>query len=146
MKHEDSWWILKCVLCCQCRPQISPQLHHSRPVLPGNGESSSRHALYTSAENKRRGVGGGSVDISAASKSQHQAFTADTITYHTHSFHSGEIKKLSEQTAAACTVQDVRGRTMSSKQPSSDGADQDNINLRSDQITLGTGRCKGWKM
>ncbi|XP_067449846.1 ephexin-1 isoform X1 [Thunnus thynnus] len=113
------------------RPQLSPQLHHSRTVLPSNGEANSRHALYNKdAVNRRRGVGGGSVDISAASSSQNSDFTADMITYRTHSIHGGDIKKLSEQTAAACTVQEVRGKIMSSQQPSFDGADQDNVNLR----------------
>lgn len=114
-------------------PQRSPQLHHSRAVLPSNGEASSRHALYnTDAVDRRRGgVGGGrSVDISAAFNSQHGDFTADMITYRTHSIQSKEIKKLSEQTAAACTVKDIRGRTMNSQQPNSDGPDQDNINIR----------------
>uniref|UniRef100_A0A3P8SG90 Neuronal guanine nucleotide exchange factor n=1 Tax=Amphiprion percula TaxID=161767 RepID=A0A3P8SG90_AMPPE len=98
-----------------------------------------RHALYnTDAVDRRRGgVGGGrSVDISAAFNSQHGDFTADMITYRTHSIHSKEIKKLSEQTAAACTVKEIRGRTMNSQQPSSDGPDRDNINIRSDHITF----------
>uniref|UniRef100_A0AAQ5XIB4 DH domain-containing protein n=1 Tax=Amphiprion ocellaris TaxID=80972 RepID=A0AAQ5XIB4_AMPOC len=114
-------------------PQLSPQLHHSRAVLPSNGEASSRHALYnTDAVDRRRGgVGGGrSVDISAAFNSQHGDFTADMITDRTYSIHSKEIKKLSEQTAAACTVKEIRGRTMNSQQPSSDGPDRDNINIR----------------
>lgn len=81
-------------------------------------------------DKRRGGVGGGSVDISAALNSQHRDFKADMITYRTHGIHSGDIKKLSEQTAAACTVQEVRGIAMSSQQPSSDGAHQDNVNLR----------------
>ena len=113
-------------------------------MLPSNGEANSRHVLYNKdAVIRRRGVGGGSVDISAASNSQNRDFTADMITYRTHSVHSGDIKTLSEQTTAACMVQEVRGKIMSSQQPSFDGADQDNINLRSDQITLETERCKG---
>lgn len=129
----------------KCSPQLSPQLHHSRTVLPSNGEASSRHALYNrdTVDRRKGGVGGGrSVDISAASNSQHRDFSADMITYRTHGIHSGDIKKLSEQTAAACTVQEVRGKAMSSR-PSSDGADGDNINLRSDQITLQIERYKG---
>ncbi|XP_022617076.1 ephexin-1 [Seriola dumerili] len=114
------------------RPQLSPQLHHSRTVLPSNGEASSRHApCNRDAVDKRRGgVGGGSVYTSAASNSQHRDSPADMITYRTHGVHSGDIKKLSEQTAAACTVQEVRGIAMSSQQPSSDGADWENANLR----------------
>lgn len=60
------------------------------------------------------------------------------ITYRTHNIHSEDIQKLSEQTAAACTVQEVRGKTMSSQMPSSNGADQDNANLRSDLLILET--------
>ncbi|XP_034723516.1 ephexin-1 isoform X2 [Etheostoma cragini] len=71
------------------------------------------------------------MDISAASNSEHQDFATDMITYRTHNIHSGDIKKLSEQTAAACTVREVSGKTMSSQRPSSIGADQDNANLRS---------------
>ncbi|XP_039978939.1 ephexin-1 isoform X3 [Xiphias gladius] len=114
------------------RRQLTPQLHHSRTVLPSNGEASSRHTLYNldAVDKRRGGVGGGSVDISAALNSQHRDFKADMITYRTHGIHSGDIKKLSEQTAAACTVQEVRGIAMSSQQPSSDGAHQDNVNLR----------------
>lgn len=88
--------------------------------------------------------GGRSVDISAASISQHRDFTAD-IPYRTHSIHTGDIKMLSEQTAAVCTVQEVSGKTMSSHQPCSGGEDQDNINLRLDQITR-EHRSKGWKL
>ncbi|XP_031167905.1 ephexin-1 isoform X2 [Sander lucioperca] len=115
------------------RPQPSPQLHHSKTVLPSNEEASSRHALYNSdaVDRRRGGVGGGrSLDRSVASNSQHRDFTADMITYRTHNIHSEDIQKLSEQTAAACTVQEVRGKTMSSQMPSSNGADQDNANLR----------------
>ncbi|XP_040902869.1 ephexin-1 [Toxotes jaculatrix] len=114
------------------RPQLSPQLHHSRTVLPSNGEASSRHALYNrdAVDKRRGGVGGGSVDISAASNSKHRDSTSDMISYRTHGIHSGDIKKLSEKTAAACTVQEVRRIEMSSQQPSPDGADRDNANLR----------------
>lgn len=140
---DDSEVILKLVFVVNCSPQPSPQLHHSRTVLPSNGEASSRHALYNrDAVERQRGVGGGSVDISAASNSQHRDFTADMITYRTHGVQSRDIKKLSEQTALACTVQEVRGITMSSQQTSSDGPDRDNANLRSDQITLKTETCE----
>ncbi|KAM7399920.1 hypothetical protein PAMP_019156 [Pampus punctatissimus] len=114
-------------------PQKSPLLLGSRrTVLPSNDEANSRHALYNKdAVNRRReGVGGLSVDISAASNSQNRDFTADMITYRTHAVHSGDIKKLSEKTAAACTVQEVKEKSMSSQQPSSDGEIQDNVNLR----------------
>lgn len=67
------------------------------------------------------------------------------IPYRTHSIHTGDIKMLSEQTAAVCTVQEVSGKTMSSLQPCSGGEDQDNINLRLDQITLEQ-RSKGWQL
>ncbi|XP_029302221.1 ephexin-1 isoform X2 [Cottoperca gobio] len=113
--------------------QHSPQLHNSRTVLPSNGEASNRHAQYSrDAEDRRRGgVGGGrSEDISSASNSQHQDVTADMITYQTHGIHSRDITQLSEKTAAACTVQEVRGKTMSSQRPSSDGADPDTASLR----------------
>ncbi|KAK9521447.1 hypothetical protein VZT92_021252 [Zoarces viviparus] len=113
------------------RPQPSPQLHHSRAVLPSNGAASNRHALYNrDAVDRRGGVGGGrSVEISAASDSQHRDCTADMIPYRTHSIHSGDIKNLSEQTTAACTVQEVGGKTMSTQRPSSQGADR-YVNLR----------------
>lgn len=138
--------ILKPVFVVICSPQPSPQLHHSRTVLPSNGEASSRHALYNrdAVDRRKGGVGGGSVDISAASNSQHRDLTADMITYRTHGIHSGDIKKLSKQTAEACTVQEVRGITMSSRQRSSDRLDQDNTNLRSDQMTLKTESCEWW--
>ncbi|TDH14729.1 hypothetical protein EPR50_G00023390 [Perca flavescens] len=114
----------------RCSPQPSPQLDHSKTVLPSNGEASSRHALYHSdaVDRRRGGVGGGrSLDISAASNNQHRDFTADMITYRTHNIHSEDIIKLSEQTAADCTVQE---KTMSSQRPSSNSTDQDNANLR----------------
>nr|XP_046244009.1 ephexin-1 isoform X2 [Scatophagus argus] len=115
------------------RPQLSLQLHHSRTVLPSNGEASSGHALYNrdAVDSARGGVGGGkSVAISASSNNQHKDLTADVMAYRTHSIHSRDIKMLSEQTAAACTVQEVRGKTTSPQQPISGGADQDNVNLR----------------
>lgn len=130
-----------------CSPPPSPQLHHSRTVLPSNGEASSRHALYNrdAVDKRKGGVGGGSVDISVASISQHRDFTADMIPYRTHPIDGRDIKKLSEQTAAACTVQEVRGTAMISRQSISDGEDRENDNLRSDQITLKMERCKGQK-
>ncbi|KAM9852998.1 ephexin-1 [Aulostomus maculatus] len=101
-----------------------------RYALPSNGEPSSRHALYDSdAANRRGGVGGGNVDISTASNSQGRAFQAD-ITYQTHNIQKNDIKTLSEKTARACTVQEVRGITMSSVAPSSEAADQENANIR----------------
>lgn len=71
------------------------------------------------------------MDISVASNSQQPDFPADMISYRTHNIHSRDIRMLSEQTAAACTVDDARGTTMSSQQASLDGAEQDNSNLRS---------------
>lgn len=126
------------LICVFAVKYSTPQLHHSTTVLPSNGEASSRHALCNrnAADRMRGGVGGRSVHISAVSSSQHRDLTADMITYRTHSTYSGDIKMLSEQTAAACTVQEVRGKTPSSPRSISSGADQDNINLRSDQITL----------
>ncbi|KAF3847281.1 hypothetical protein F7725_020309 [Dissostichus mawsoni] len=114
------------------RPQLSPQLHNSRTPLPSNGEASSRHALYgKDAVDKRRGVGGGrSLDISAASNSKHQGFTQDMIPYRTHDIHSGDIKQLSEKTAAACTVQEVIGKTMNSPRTSVEEADPENAKFR----------------
>lgn len=135
MKMASLDVILKFVFVVKCSPQLSPQLHHSRTTFPSNGEASSRHALYnTDAVDRTRGrVGGGrSVDI-AAFNSQHRDFSADMITYRTHNVQTGDINMLSEQTAAACTVQDVRGNTMS--QSSSGGADRENIGLRSEEIT-----------
>lgn len=123
-----------CFSSLKCSIQPSPQLHHSRTPLPSNGEAGSRHAKYNrDAADRIRGRGGGgrSVDISPASNSQHS--TADMITYRTHGIQRGDIKMLSTQTAEACTVQEKKN---TSSQPTSPGgADQDNINLRSDQIT-----------
>lgn len=96
---------------------------------------------------RRKGVGGGGTldmtDVPAASNIQHRDFTSDVITYRTHSIHNEDIEKLSEQTAAACTVQEISRITMNSQQHTSDEADQDNISLRSDQITLEM-KCKMW--
>ncbi|XP_058490600.1 ephexin-1 [Solea solea] len=113
-------------------PHKSPLLPDTRrSVLPSNGDSRSRHARYKDAVDKRReGVGGGSADISAASNSQHRDLTDDKTSYRIHNVHSGEIKKLSEKTAAACTVQEVRGTDMSSQQPSSNGADREHFSRR----------------
>lgn len=75
------------------------------------------------------------MDITAASSSQQRDSTTDMIAYRTHNIHSGDIKMLSEQTAAACTVQEDRGKTMQSERSSSGGAHRENINNRSDHIT-----------
>lgn len=111
--------------------------HHPGTALPSNGETNRRDALYNQdAVDRTRGVGGGrNVDRSAASNSQHRDLTTEMITYRTHNIQSGDINMLSQQTAAACSVQDVRGTTRSSEQPSSDGANQESTNLRLDQIT-----------
>lgn len=74
------------------------------------------------------------MDISVASHSQDQDFGAD-MSYRTHNIQSRDIRMLSEQTAAACTVEDAREKTMSSKQASFDRADQENSNLRSVKTT-----------
>lgn len=99
-----------------------------RAVLPSNSKSDSRHALSNKypEEKRREGVEGGrSVDISDASNNQHRNFAANTITYQMHCFPRDDINKLSEQTATACTVQDIGGRTMYSNQHNSDGVDKD---------------------
>lgn len=119
-------------------PQLSPQNHLSQTALPSNGEASSRNDPYNrdAVERSRGEVGGGrSVDNSVASNSQHRDFRADMISYRTHNIQSRDIKMLSEQTAAACTVEDVREKTMNSKHASFDGADQENSNLRSVNMT-----------
>ncbi|XP_026154885.1 ephexin-1 [Mastacembelus armatus] len=108
--------------------QRSPLLPGGRrTALPSNGEASSRHTLHNrdAVDWQREGVGGGTVAISAASNSQHKNLTADMLSYRTHAIHSGDIKNLSEKTAAACTVQEVRGITMNS-----DEVHQDKINHR----------------
>ncbi|XP_074535699.1 ephexin-1 [Halichoeres trimaculatus] len=116
------------------RPQPSPRLHHSRAALPSNGEASSQHAPHKrdAAERTGGGVGGGkSVDISAASSNNQQRdFSADTFTYRTHNIRSGDIKQLSEHTAAACRVKEGRGNAMSSQRTGSEEADRENANLR----------------
>lgn len=53
------------------------------------------------------------------------------ISYRTHNIQSKDIRMLSEQTAAACTVEDVGEKPMGSKQAGFDSADQENSNLRS---------------
>lgn len=114
-------------------------VHHSRAVFPSNDGA-------RDVDKRGGGVGGGrSVDISAASDSQHKNCAADMITYRTHGIHSRDIKNLSAQTTAACTLQEVGRETMSAQRPSSHGADQDNANLRSDMIPVKTERCKGQK-
>ncbi|KAK5869087.1 hypothetical protein PBY51_010047 [Eleginops maclovinus] len=108
------------------RPPPSPQLHTSKTWLPSN-EASRKDAV----DRRREGVGGGrGLDISAASNSKHQDLTEGMITYRTHAIHSGDIKQLSDKTAAACTVQEVRRTTMNSPRTSVEGADPDNTKLR----------------
>ncbi|XP_053729757.1 ephexin-1 [Synchiropus splendidus] len=105
------------------RPPPSPRLHHSSPVLPSNGESSSRHFQQNKdAEKRSREVGGGSVDISASSNSRQ---STDMISYRSHGIKSGDITELSKKTAAACTVQEGGRKTMSSER-----SQEDNANLR----------------
>uniref|UniRef100_A0A672ZZI4 Neuronal guanine nucleotide exchange factor n=1 Tax=Sphaeramia orbicularis TaxID=375764 RepID=A0A672ZZI4_9TELE len=100
------------------RPQSSPQLHHhSRAVLPSNGESRSRHPQHSrdALDRRRAGVGGGgrNVDRSSAVSSSSSSQSTDMITYRTHGIHSGDIHQLSEHTAKACSVQEERGGAMS---------------------------------
>lgn len=133
---------LRCVSCfssVRCSPQLSRQTHHSRDLLPSNGEFSSTHALYNqnAADKRRGGVGGKrTVEISAASYSQQRDFTAEMSTDWTHNSDSEAIEELSEQTAKACTVKDTRRKTMNSQQPNSEGDQDIHMNHRSDQITL----------
>lgn len=118
-------------------PRLSPQNHLSPTALPSNGEASSRNDLYSrdAVERSRGEVGGGrSVDISFAYNSQHRDFGAEMISYRTHNIQSRDIRMLSEQTATACTVEDDREKTMSSKQSGFDRADKENSNLRSVKI------------
>ncbi|XP_077578362.1 ephexin-1 [Stigmatopora nigra] len=103
-----------------------------RPVLPSNGEASSRYYSLCNmdAVNKGRSVGGGSVDISASSYHHNADLTVpDSLSYRTHNIQSGDIKKLSEQTTSSCTVRDI-GRTMSSGLSSSEEAGGINLNHR----------------
>ncbi len=125
----------------------APQLHHSSTVLPSNGEADSSHAPCSrdaAADRTRGGVGGGrSVDRSSAHDSRSRESPADMLTYRTHThIHSGDITMLSEHTAAACSVQEVGGETMSSARSSSGGAEHQNANLRSEQIPSQTARLQ----
>lgn len=71
------------------------------------------------------------MDISAASSNnQHRDFSTDTFTYRTHNIRSGDIKQLSEHTAAACSVKEGRGNAMSTQRTGSEEADRENANLR----------------
>lgn len=71
------------------------------------------------------------MDISAASSNnQHRDFSTDTFTYRTHNIRSGDIKQLSEHTAAACSVKEGRGKAMSTQRTGSEEADRKNANLR----------------
>ncbi|XP_068441050.1 ephexin-1 isoform X2 [Clinocottus analis] len=62
--------------------------------------------------------------------------------YRTHNIQSRDIKNLSEKTTAACTVQEVSGKTMSAQRPGPLGADRDNGNFRSERITVETDRWR----
>lgn len=118
-----SYFILSMFSAVLCRT------HHSGTALPSNGETNRRDVLYNQ-DAVDRGVGvGRNEDKSAASNSQHRDFATEMITYRTHNIQSGDINMLSQQTAAACSVQDVRGNTRGSEQPSSDGANQESTNL-----------------
>ncbi|XP_005937185.1 ephexin-1 [Haplochromis burtoni] len=124
----------------RCSPQLSRQPHHSRDLLPSNGEFSSTHALYNqnAADKRRGGVGGKrTVEISAASYSQQRDFTAEMSTDWTHNSDSEAIEELSEQTAKACTVKDARRKTMNSQQPNSEGDQDIHMNHR----VLRNGEC-----
>ncbi|XP_028319570.1 ephexin-1 [Gouania willdenowi] len=110
-------------------PQLSPKLCSSRAALPSNEEASSRHAWYNSdaVERRKEGVGGGRItDISPSSNSKRRDHTEEMITYRTHGIHHEDIKKLSEKTAAVCSVQDIRRNSMDDKSPNFDGAHPDN--------------------
>ncbi|XP_061774724.1 ephexin-1 [Nerophis ophidion] len=119
--------------CKTPSPHKSPDLHGAgRPVLPSNGENSSRlYGLYNKhVVNKGRGgVGGESVYISTASYNHNSTSIDNTILYRTHSIQSGDIKQLSEQTTVACTVSDIGG-TKSLGRPSPEGTDRDIVNHR----------------
>ncbi|CAN9511211.1 unnamed protein product [Ophioblennius macclurei] len=112
------------------RSEHLQHLHPSRTLLPSNGQTSSRHALFSGDGVERRGVGGHRTNISAASNTQHRDPAQEMITYRPHNIQREDISELSEQTAAACTVQDIQWNTMSLQQPNSDGSKQDNTNLR----------------
>ncbi|XP_063349668.1 ephexin-1 [Pelmatolapia mariae] len=124
----------------RCSPQLLRQPHHSRDLLPSNGEFSSTHALYNqnAADKRRGGVGGKrTVEISAASYSQQRDFTAEMSTNWTHNSDSEVIEELSEKTAKACTVKDTRRKTMNSQQPNSE-EDQD---IHMNHRVLRNGEC-----
>lgn len=115
------------------RSQPSPQAHHSRAVLPSNGEPSSRRSPCS-----RHAVGGGgggrreerSENISAASNARYRGTAPEELAYRTHNIHSRDMDSLSERTAAACRVQEAGGEARSPQQSSSEAADLDGINLR----------------
>ncbi|XP_061923821.1 ephexin-1 isoform X1 [Entelurus aequoreus] len=116
--------------CKTPSPHKSPDLHGARgPVLPSNGENSSRLYNKHVVNKGRGGVGGESVDISTASYNYNSALIDNTILYRTHSIQSGDIKQLSEQTTVACTVRDIGG-TKSLGRPNPEGTDRDIFNHR----------------
>ncbi|KAF7641912.1 hypothetical protein LDENG_00268480 [Lucifuga dentata] len=113
--------------------QPTLQSHHSRTVLPSNGKAGRRHDVHSRAASESRlgRVGGGrSADVCAASNGQHQNLTAEPSTYRMHGIHSQDMESLSEHTAAACSIQEVRAKTKSSQCPGSHGADLDDRNAR----------------
>uniref|UniRef100_A0A8C5G2R5 Neuronal guanine nucleotide exchange factor n=1 Tax=Gouania willdenowi TaxID=441366 RepID=A0A8C5G2R5_GOUWI len=96
----------------------------------------SQHAWYNSdaVERRKEGVGGGRItDISPSSNSKRRDHTEEMITYRTHGIHHEDIKKLSEKTAAVCSVQDIRRNSMDDKSPNFDGAHPDNKDHRLDK-------------
>ncbi|KAM3850228.1 ephexin-1 [Diretmus argenteus] len=64
------------------------------------------------------------------SSEQSESIAADVLTYRTHGVHSRDMEKLSERTAAACSVQEAGGEHRSSRHSSSEVADSDSIQLR----------------
>ncbi|XP_076023998.1 ephexin-1 isoform X2 [Genypterus blacodes] len=79
----------------------------ARTVLPSNGEARSRSTLYgVEAAKSRTGGGGSGVDVSAAFNRHNRAAAAETPTYRTHCIHTRDMDKLTEHTAAACSVQE----------------------------------------
>ncbi|XP_005465453.1 ephexin-1 [Oreochromis niloticus] len=124
----------------RCSPQFLRQPHHSRDLLPSNGEFSSTHALYNqnAADKRRGGVGGKrTVEISAASCSQQRDFTAEMSTNWTRNSDSEVIEELSEQTAKACTVKDTRRKTMNSQQLNS----EEDLDIHMNHRVLRNGEC-----
>ncbi|XP_068174416.1 ephexin-1 [Antennarius striatus] len=121
----------KSPLLPETRRQRSPQLspHLSTTALPSNGEASSRHAQCSrdAVAVTDRAVRGRSIaDMSAG------GYPDGVPPYRTHNIHNRDIKVLSEKTAAACTVQEVRGDTMTSQRyGSSSGGDDRDFKLRS---------------